>query len=201
VDIPSTPPARLDLKATQALTRQQKAAYDEAHQNIFPDITLNASWTANGLDNNLGPANQTAFGNSHPTYKLGAQFTLPLDVFTASKVSEGYQRNYESSLLSLEDKEMEVNQQWRNLSKQLEDVDRRLEMAAQIEVLQKKKADEEKRRLELGRTTQFQLLSFENDYALARLNRLSLVLEKLSLLAQAQWWLAGESGAKEGASK
>src|SRR6185369_3547635 len=48
VDIPSTPPARLDLKATQALTRQQKAAYDEAHQNIFPDITLNASWTANG---------------------------------------------------------------------------------------------------------------------------------------------------------
>jgi hypothetical protein len=63
-------------------------------------------------------------------------------------------------------------------------------MAAQIESIQKRKADEEKRRLELGRTTQFQLLSFENDYALARLQRLSLVLEKLSLLAQAQRWLA-----------
>ncbi|HEY5038771.1 MAG TPA: TolC family protein, partial [bacterium] len=192
VEIPGTLPERLDLKVAQDQAKQQKAAYDEANQNIFPDITAYASWRGNGLDPNFNPANNMAFGPDHPTYNIGAQFNLPLDVFTASRASEGYKLNYESAALSLENKQIQVGQEWKNLVNQLQDADKRLAMAAQIEVIQKQKADEEKKRLELGRTTQFQLLSFENDYALARLNRLSQVVEKLSLLAQAQWWLSTE---------
>jgi outer membrane protein TolC len=192
VEIPPAFPARLDLKAAEAASKQQQAAYDEASQNIFPDITAYASWRGNGLDPNFSPANEMAFQNNKPTYNLGAQFTLPLDVFTASRVSEGYKKNYESAVLAYQNKQIEVSQEWKDLSGHLADVDKRLAMAAQIEEIQKNKANQEKTRLELGRTTQFQLLSFENDYALARLSRLSLVLEKLSSLAQAQWWLTTE---------
>jgi len=198
VEIPAQVPDRQDLLSSERTAASQKAAYDEAHQNIFPDITLMASWTGGSLDGggatpgDLGIANGEAFQNKNPIYQVGAKFSLPLDVFTASRVSEGYQANSESAQLAYENKRIEVSQQWKDLKDRLGDADKRLEMAAQIETIQKKKADEERRRLELGRTTQFQLLSFENDYALARLRRLSLVLEKLSLLAQAQWWLASE---------
>ncbi len=194
VNLTADLPDRLDLKAVQDMAKQQKATYDQAYQNIYPDITAMASWRGNGLDPNFPIANNTAFGPDHPTWTLGAQFNLSLDVFTAQRTADGYKANYQSALLALKDKEVGVGQEWSDLKNRLSDVDKRLGMAAQIEEIQKNKANQEKTRLELGRTTQFQLLSFENDYALARLSRLSLVLEKLSTLAQAQWWLVGEKG-------
>ncbi|HTC20145.1 MAG TPA: TolC family protein, partial [bacterium] len=190
VDIPENLPDRLDLKAVQYTTKQQKATYDQAYQNIYPDITANASWQGNGLDPNFPYANEVAFGPDHPTWNIGAQFNLSLDVFTAQRTADGYEKNYESSLLALKDKEVEVSQEWNDLKNHLLDVQKRLEMTTQIEDIQRDKADQERKRLEFGRTTEFQLLSFENDYNTARLNRLSVVLEKLSTLAQAQWWLS-----------
>jgi outer membrane protein TolC len=148
------------------------------------------------VDPSYASANQTAFQFTYPTWNLGAQFNLPLDVFTAQRVSEGYQKNYESAALNLKDKQLELAQDWARLKSRLEDVDRRLGMAADIEEIQKKKADQEKKRLEYGRTTEFQLLSFENDYNAARLNRLSVILEKLSILAQAEWWASTDADSK-----
>lgn len=194
VDIPSQIPKRMDLLAVEAQTRQKKATYDETYQNIYPDITAIASWRGNGLDPSFQNANNIAFGTDHPTWMLGAQFNLSLDVFTAERTAEGYQKDYESSVLSLQDKRLEVDQEWRDIQDRLVDVDKRLAMAADIESLQKQNADEEKNQLALGRTTQFQLLSIENQYSLSRLSRLSLVAEKLGLLAQAQWWLSKEPG-------
>jgi outer membrane protein TolC len=183
-------PERLDLKAAEDATNQQKAAYDQAYQNVYPDITLNASYRGNGLDPNYGVANSIAWGPDYPTWNLGAQFNLPLDVFTSSTVAQGYKKNYESSVLSLQDKQLEVNQEWTDLVNHLQDVDKRLSMATEIESIQQTKADQERKRLEYGRTTEFQLLSFENDYNSAQLSRLAIISEKLSVLAQAEWWLS-----------
>jgi outer membrane protein len=190
VDLPENPPARLDLQAARKAADSQKAVYDQAAQNVYPDITVNASWQGNGLDPAFPHANEAAFGPDHPTWNIGAQFNLPLDVFTASRAAEGYKLDYESSLLGYEDKKLQVEQDWSDWKNRLSDADKRLAMTAQIEDIQRRKADQEKKRLEYGRTTEFQLLSFENDYSAARLNRLSVVLEKLSLLAEAQWWLS-----------
>jgi outer membrane protein TolC len=196
VDLPETLANRLDLRAAQDTVNQQKAAYDEAHANVYPDITLNASYRGNGVDPNFSPANQSAFSFNYPTWNVGAQFNLPLDVFTSSTVAEGYKKNYDSAVLSLKDKELEVSQEWAQLKIELQDVNRRLDMTAEIEQIQKAKADQEKKRLEYGRTTEFQLLSFENDYNAARLNHLSVIFEKLSILAQAQWWLSTDLNIK-----
>ncbi|HET9869212.1 MAG TPA: TolC family protein [bacterium] len=190
--LPDQAPDRLDLKAVERTALQQKAAYDEAHQNVYPDLTANASWRGNGLDPVFGTANHQAFAADHPTYDVGVSFNLPLDVFTAARVAEGYQKNYESAELALKDKKLQVAQDWQDLKDKLGDVDQRLDMTAQIEAIQKDKADQEKQRLEYGRTTEFQLLSFENDYNAARLSHLSVIAEKLSLLARAQWWMAAE---------
>jgi outer membrane protein TolC len=194
VDIPAKIPERVDLQAIEDLTQEKKANYDQTYQNIYPDITAIASWRGNGLDPNFATANSTAFSTDHPTWMLGAQFNLSLDVFTAERTAEGYQKEYDSSILNLQDKRLAVDQEWRDIQDRLADVDKRLAMAAEIESLQKRNADEEKNQLALGRTTQFQLLSIENEYSLSRLSRLSLVAEKLGLLAQAQWWLSTDKG-------
>jgi outer membrane protein TolC len=192
VDLPANPPDRLDLRSVQKTADSQKAAYDNAYQNIYPDITLNASWRGNGLDPNFPYANTVAWGPDHPTWNVGAQFNLSLDLFTAQRVAEGFKRSYESALLAYQDKRAQVDQDWQDWRNQMADVEKRLAMTAEIEEIQKNKADQERVRLEYGRTTEFQLLSFENDYNSARLNHLSVIQEKLSLLAKAQWWLSTE---------
>ena len=194
VDFPGRLPDRLDLQSVEKTALQQKATFDQAYQNIYPDITANASWRGNGLDPNLPYANEVAFGVDHPTWNIGAQLTLSLDVFTAQRTADGYEKNYESALKTLDDKRLEVGQEWKDLQNHLVDVQKRLAMTAEIEQIQKDKADQERQRLDYGRTTEFQLLSFENDYNAARFNHLSVVAEKLSLLAEAQWWLADEKG-------
>ncbi len=191
VDIPDDPPERLDLKAEEMRAEQQKAVYDYAKQDIYPDLTLKASWCGNGYDPDFGSANQTSFRNNYPSYSIGAQFSLSLDVFTASQVAEGYWRCYESSFLTLKNKQIEVAQQWADLKEKLLDVDEQLAMSTRIEKLQKRNAEEQKEELAQGRTTQYQLLSCENDYSLSRLDRIRLIQEKLTLLAEAQWWLSG----------
>ena len=192
VDFPSKLPQRMDLQAMEAQTREKKAEYDGTYQNIYPDLTAVASWRGNGLDPNFSYANEVAFGTDHPTWTIGAQFTLSLDVFTAQRTADGYEKNYKSSVFNLADKRLAVDQEWQDIRDRLADVDKRLDMATEIEALQKQSADEEKSQLNLGRTTQFQLLSIENQYSLARLSRLSVIAEKLELLAQAQWWLTAE---------
>jgi outer membrane protein len=192
-EISKQAPERLDLQATEATAKQQKSAYDEAHQNVYPDLTANASWRGNGLDPAFDTANNQSFGVDHPTYDIGVSFNLPLDVFTASTVAEGYWQSYQSALLTLKDKQVQVQQDWQDLRDSLGEVDKRLDMTAQIEAIQKDKADQEKQRLEYGRTTEFQLLSYENDYNSSRLDHLAVILEKLNLLAKAEWWLAAEN--------
>ncbi len=192
VEVPDQLPDRLDLKAAQKNTDSQKATYDQAAQNVYPDINLNASWRGNGFDPSFDSADGTAWSFNYPTWNIGAQFTLPLDVFTAQRVAEGYQSNYQSSLLGLKDKKLQVDQDWQDWKERMTDVDKRLDMTTEIEQIQKNKADQERQRLEYGRTTEFQLLSFENDYNAARLSRLSVIAEKLGLLAEAQWWLSTE---------
>ncbi len=192
VDIPRDPPERVDLKSAEFIAQQKKATYDETYQNIYPDIMAFATWRGNGLDPSFQTANDTAFGTDHPTWTLGAQFNLPLDLFTASRTAEGYKKEYESSELTLQNKKLSVDQDWRDIRARLADVDKRLAMAAEIESLQKRNAEEQKSQLELGRSTQFQLIQIENGYSLARLRRLNLVAEKLGLLAEAQWWLSAQ---------
>jgi outer membrane protein TolC len=190
VDIPVNLPDRTDLQSVEAQARQSKASYDQTYQNIYPDITAYASWRGNGLDPSFQNANNVAFSTDHPTWMLGAQFNLSLDVFTAERTAEGYQKAYESSVLALQDKKLSVAQDWKDIQDRLSDVEKRLAMATDLVALQKQNADAEKTQLDLGRTTQFQLLSIENQYSLSRLSRLALVAEKLGLLAQAQWWLS-----------
>ncbi len=198
-DLPVQPPARMDLQAVDAQTRGKKAAYDETYQNIYPDITAYGSWRGNGLDPNLPNANDTAFSTDHPTWMLGAQLNLPLDVFTASRTAKGYKREYEGAVLNLKGKQLEVSQAWRDIRDRLSDVEERLAMAVEIESLRKRNALDEKEKLAQGRTTQFQFLSLENGYSLSRLRRLSLIAEKLGLLAKAQWYMAGGNPGPEAA--
>lgn len=69
---------------------------------------------------------------------------------------------------------------------------RRLDMARELETLQKEKLDHERVRFSHGRTTSFQVLQFEGHYSEAQLTRLRMENEALLIKAQARLFNGGQ---------
>ncbi|GEM_PF-919899 len=189
---PGESPRRWDLRAAEAKIRSERAAWKDAKANAWPDLKVFAAVSANGLDGSFSPANQQSTNGRFVSMGVGVSVEVPLDIFTAKKVAEGYERNYQAAQLNYADKLLETRQGWEDLKTRLVDVNRRLDMAREIEAIQKQKAEKERERLSLGRTTQFQLQSFEADYAMSRLQRLSVIAEKLSIWAEGEWMLSAD---------
>lgn len=191
-DWPAETPIRFDLKAAEAQAKAARAAWKDAKANAWPDVQAYAQVTGNGQDSTFSPAHSEAMDFDRPTYVFGVQAVIPLDIPTAAKAAKGYEKNYQGALAEIQGKRLEVEQDWKRLNDHLADVNRRLEMMGAIVKIQKQKAELERTRLSEGRTTQFQLQSFETDYSEARLNYLGLLMEKLSVWAEGERFLSAQ---------
>lgn len=189
---PKTAPRRWDVKASEAQVETKKAAWKAAKADAQPDLNAFASIASNGADSSYAPANDESTKVRRPNSTIGVELTIPLDVMATQKVAKGYERNYKAALLEFEDKVLQTQQEWKHLQQRLNDVDQRLGMSKEIEALQKEKVEKEQQRLRAGRTTQYQVQSYEGDYSSARLQYLSIQAEKLSLWAEGEWILSAE---------
>jgi outer membrane protein TolC len=191
-DWPKESPRRWDLRGAEAKIKADQAAWTDAKANAWPDLKAFASYTANGAGSSFKDSHGRSMDDHDPVSKVGAAIVIPLDVFNAKKSADGYALNYQASKLAYDEKTLAARQEWDQLKRRLEDVDKRLTLVTEIEKLQKAKLEQERRQLNLGRSTQFQVQSYETDYALARLQRLAMTLQKLSVWAEGEWMMAAD---------
>jgi len=185
-------PTSWDVRAARHKIEAEKATWRDAKSNVCPDLNLFASYNSNGLEDGLGAAHRESLKGNRPATKVGASIVIPLDVFTAKKAADGYEMNYQASKDALQDKLLQTRQDWEMLKERLDDVEIRLEMAREIETIQKKKLEAERDQLTVGRSTQFQVQNYETDYALSRLQCLGVQVEKLCLWAEGEWMMAAD---------
>lgn len=182
----SAPPRsamREDTLSALEASRAQAAAADLGAERNTPDFQLYASLALNGNDPALGPAVGESLGTSRPTGLLGVRLSIPLDVFTARDVRSGYRSERIGAELLAERRYFEQERDWKDLSSRLAESKTRFELAGRIEKIQKEKLDLERERLNRGRTTTYQLLLFEQDFAAAQLSRIRAQADVLRLLA------------------
>jgi outer membrane protein TolC len=193
---PQEAPKRWDVRGAESKIKADKAAWVDAKANAWPDLKVFASYTANGMGGTFSDSHQQSLDDHHPTGMVGASIDIPLDVFTAKKSADGYALNYQASKASFDDKTLAARQDWLQLKNRLEDVNRRLVLVTEIEKIQKSKAETERRQLSLGRSTQFQVQSYETEYALSRLQCLGVAAQKLSVWAEGEWMLSADKETK-----
>jgi outer membrane protein TolC len=191
-DWPVKTPKSWDVRSAEAKITSEKAAWQDAKSNAKPDLNLFASYTSNGLDESFSPAQSQSADGKRPTTKVGAAIVIPLDVFTAQKAADGYKLNYRSAEAACRDTRLQSDQSWEQIKERLSDVNTRLAMATEIESIQKRKAEKEHEQFNVGRSTQFQIQTYETDYAMARLMRLGVQVEKLCLWAEGEWLMAAD---------
>lgn len=185
---------REDTKAAfeqQNLAKANAALAIERNRAMFE---VYGSYAFNGRDPQRGDAISNSFKNDHATSAIGLRFNTPLDFGTTSAAIDGYKKEQVAAEYNYQRKVFDQDREWNDLLTKFEDAKLRLDLAEKISETQKVKTTNERNRLNNGRTTTFQVLTFELDLAQADLLRIQTETDLLNIYAQLKIFSAG--GAK-----
>lgn len=172
--LPAAKAERPDIAAAQAALRASDAFVESVEQRFTPDVSVFASLAVTGRDPELGPAASEAFGGLHPNNVVGVKMTANLDFSLMKEVLAGAERAKGAGEAGLADKQAGYARDWADLRAQWDSLQQKLALARELEGVQREKAEREKVRYRDGRTTNFQVLRFEDDYNLSRIQTLQL---------------------------
>jgi outer membrane protein TolC len=191
-----TPPKRAelrdDVRAAQELSNISKANSQLAIERNKPLFEVYGSRALNGRDFESSQAVSNSFTNDHPTTAVGLRFTAPLDFGTTSNAVSSYKKEQAAADLNFQRKLFDQDREWNDLIARFEDAKTRLKLLEDVVEIQKIKLTNETNRLSNGRTTTFQVLNFENDFANSELSRIFSETDLLNLYSQMKIYNAGD---------
>jgi len=175
---------RLDVQANAERTKASQAQAQLDREALKPNVDVTAVYAWNGRDADRSAAISEGFRSQNPTRGIGLIFSAPLNVSTWTRGLKGAEMQSEAFGLELDYARQVEAKEWAEINSRLKDARARLALVRTLESAQKAKFENERSRLQRGRSTTFQSLTFEQDYAQAQLTRLRTQAEVLQLLAQ-----------------
>ncbi|MBS1958596.1 MAG: TolC family protein [Bdellovibrionales bacterium] len=191
-----TPPQRAE-KSDDVLAAEQGERFAVANSETFlqkvqPDLSLFGSLAVNGVDEYQSPAIAQSLTTDNPMYTVGVKFSMPLYLGEASDIRQGRARQQFAAEANTRQKKLESDQTWQDLNEKFAEAQSRLKLAEELVKVQKEKLEWEKYRLNVGRTTTFQVLTFEQDFASALITRLKVEQEIIGYYSQMKVYAVNE---------
>lgn len=182
--VPDRVKFRDDVKAAEQLQRVTAANARIAEERNTPLINITGVVGLNGRDSLTGEAINESFGTNHPNYAVGLTLNVPIDQWTGSEVRAGYRKEAVAADVLFRRRVFEQERNWHDLSILFENAVGRYRIAAEQEKAQRTKLDYERDRRSRGRTTLYQVILFEGDYAASQLARIRAQADVLNAYAQ-----------------
>ena len=164
---------RLDTLAQKDLYQSTEAAYRSQREKNKPSLDLTLQAYTQGRDAQIAEAQDKTFKDQDYLY-VGVNFVLPLDQVKASHARSGFASLEKSQQLLEQARVRDQSLTWAQTVDQAESLTKQVALLRELETLQKKKADAERDRMNRGRSTTFQVLSFEQDYNMIRAQRIQI---------------------------
>lgn len=172
------------IKSQEAAAKIIQANARLSKERAKPSVDLFARAGMNGVNTALNDAMSTSTTLQYPYYAAGIRFSMPLAIGEASDVRAGRVKQELGADESLNQQKREEEQQFADLKKRLSIARERIALLDKLESIQQRKLARERERLNLGRTTTYQVLLFDQDYAQARLLRTKTLSEAFQLHSQ-----------------
>lgn len=184
---------REDLLAAQEQSRAIEANATVALERDSPTLDLYALYALNGRSTGFGASVADPFSSRKPTEAIGVRFSVPIDLAVTFDARDSWRKEARAAELQLQRKQTEQEVSWRDLGEKLLESRKRLSLAMELENAQEAKTTHERSRLQSGRSTMFQVLLFEQDFAQAQLARIQAQGAVLSILTQMKLFSAPTS--------
>lgn len=189
--LPQKVDLREDTKAALEIQNISKASAEISMEKNKPTLELYGSYALNGRNAQGANAVSNSLKTNHDTKVVGIRFVTPLDFNTTTDNISGYKKDQLAAEQNYQRKLFEQDQQWSDLSAKFEDAKIKLSLIEKIEEAQKIKANNERDRLNKGRTVTFQVLNFEQDYAQSELERIQSETNILNIYSQLKTFVDG----------
>jgi outer membrane protein TolC len=188
--IPENPSLRDDVKAMELAAKAAQTAAELVEEKNRASLDVIGNYAINGRNTEAGKIPQKSVDVNNPTWSVGLAFSMPLDKGIIKNVSTGYRLEAEAAEQNVSRKKFEQQKEWQNLKQKLSEALVRLKLAEEIEATQKQKLAYERDRHERGRSTLYQVLMFEQEYAQSQLGKLARLNEVLAIQAQMKTFAA-----------
>lgn len=189
---------RDDVKAALQSSRATRASAQLSKEKNQPTLDIFATLSLNGqapasaglagggfsLYQNVSDAIAASFTFNRPTETIGVRFSTPLNFGTLADARDAWAKEAVAAEMTYDRKLFEQEQDWKDLTENLADSKKQLELSRKLELLQKAKLESEKDRLQRGRTTTYQVLMFEQEYLFSQLTRIRNQATVLNLIAR-----------------
>ncbi len=170
--VPPKAKVREDVLAFMATQNLAKANSQLGTERNKPNLELYGSYAMYGRDKQYSDAYDQAMTATRPYSIFGVRFTTPLDFGSLSDYKKAYAQEVVAAEMNFKRKAYEVEREWEILNQRFTNFKSRLKLSRKMEQIQDKKLTTEKKRFNQGRTTTFQVLQFEQDFANAQLLKL-----------------------------
>lgn len=154
----------------------EQATVTEAHSTaerskIRPQLDLIAYAATNGHDALQDSAYRETAHFNNPTYRVGVQFSMPLDFSLLTKLRASHRASAKAAADQNQAAAFDEERVWNDLLEKKKEAQSHFEKALTVERLNTNLVKRERQRLSNGRTTTFELLNFEQNLALAQIQR------------------------------
>ncbi|MBF0208284.1 MAG: TolC family protein, partial [Oligoflexia bacterium] len=175
---------REDIKVIQHQRDAINAAANIGTEKVRPSLDLFGQFALNGKDDESTDALSGSMKSDHPTMVFGVKFSMPLDPHVVGEIRSGYALDRQTADINYEKKLFDLRQEYTDLRQKFFEAKKRVALAFMLQTAQRKKLEHERTQLQKGRTTTFQVLTFEQEGAAARLSYIKSKAEVLKIVAQ-----------------
>jgi len=164
---------RLDLQTQHDQILAQKNGALAEKEKLKPSLDLQVQGWTQGRGATYSAADRRTFQEEDYLF-VGIGFSMPLDQIKTSGLRKGYSEISFAQNLAEQSRLRDVGLNWQDTVEKAQQLKKQVEILRTLEVLERKKADSERNKLNRGRSTTFQVLNFEQDYNSARNQRINL---------------------------
>lgn len=184
--LPDTHGTRADVKTSEAELAVSEANAVITEEKNKPSLNFYLNYALNGDDKDSLDAVSNSIAFNKKTTAVGLNFSIPINNSASKEVIKAAKEKIAAKKKDYLQKLKNQENDWKDLIENLKDAKEKLEMSFNIKNAQKEKLDYERNRLKTGRTTTYEVLSFEQDYLNAEATRVDAAYSLLKLLAQIQ---------------
>lgn len=175
---------RLDTASLKEAIEVQKAQNQINLEALKPDLNLKLGASFYGRNEDLNESVDGSFSSDNPVYTIGLSLSMPLDFSALKKAKSAYRRNIQVAQYEYERKVFEDKNNFSDLSLKINEGQSQLKTLKQLVEVQKEKYENEAKILKKGRSTTFQVLSFEQEYLSTQLRLIQLKSNIANLTTQ-----------------
>lgn len=186
-------PERLDTVASIYFAEQSENQTQQVAEGLKPDLNAYLAYGQNGIAPEFENAWNRAGNDRYSATRFGIQLSMPLDasLIREREKSAAMAAKAQNSRAKALTRSVEIS--WQDLNRRLEVLKEQVKSATSLYEFEQAKVKEERRRYKIGRSTVFQLVTFETEAAEAEVRKYRFLAELRKLESQARLF----TGSKE----